>query len=463
MDENFLLETETAQELYHNHAAKMPIIDYHCHLIPQMVADDYKFHSITELWLGGDHYKWRAMRTNGVDERYCTGKDTSDWEKFQKWAETVPYTMRNPLYHWTHLELKTAFGITKLLSPETAREIYDECNEKLQFPEFSARNLMRHYRIETVCTTDDPIDSLEYHIRTRESGFEVKMLPTWRPDKAMAVEDVAGFRDYMEKLSAVSGVTISGYNDMVDALQKRHDFFAENGCKLSDHGIEEFYAADYTDAEIKAIFNKVYGGASLTQEEIVKFKSAMLVLFGEMDYEKGWAQQFHYGAIRNNNAKMFKQLGADTGFDSIGEFATAKAMSKFLDTLNSRNKLTKTILYNLNPCANEVIATMLGNFQDGTIPGKIQFGLGWWFLDQKDGMQKQMNALSVLGLLSRFVGMLTDSRSLLSYPRHEYFRRTLCNLYGTDVENGELPNDRAFLGQTIENISYYNAKEYFGF
>ncbi|MCC8153353.1 MAG: glucuronate isomerase [Tannerellaceae bacterium] len=463
MDENFLLETNTAQELYRNHAAKMPIIDYHCHLIPQMVADDYKFRSLTEIWLGGDHYKWRAMRANGVAEKYCTGTDTSDWEKFEKWAQTVPYTMRNPLYHWTHLELKTAFGIDKILSPATAQDIYDECNEKLKTPEYSARNIMRRYRVETVCTTDDSVDTLEHHIRIRESGFEIKMLPTWRPDKAMAVEDVAGFREYMEKLSAVSGVTISSFTDMLDALQKRHNFFAENGCKLSDHGIEEFYAEDYTEEEIKIIFNKAYGGTPLTHPEILKFKSAMLVILGEMDYEKGWAQQFHYGAIRNNNSKMFKLLGADTGFDSIGEFTAAKAMSKFLDTLNSRDKLTKTILYNLNPCANEVIATMLGNFQDGTIPGKIQFGSGWWFLDQKDGMQKQMNALSVLGLLSRFVGMLTDSRSFLSYPRHEYFRRTLCNLYGTDVENGELPDDRAFLGQTIENISYYNAKEYFGF
>ena len=464
MDENFLLQTETAQKLYHEHAAKMPIIDYHCHLIPQMVADDYKFKSLTEIWLGGDHYKWRAMRTNGVDERYCTGKDTTDWEKFEKWAETVPYTFRNPLYHWTHLELKTAFGIDKILSPKTAREIYDECNEKLAQPEYSARGMMRRYHVEVVCTTDDPIDSLEYHIQTRESGFEIKMLPTWRPDKAMAVEVPADFRAYVEKLSAVSGVTISNFDDMIAALRKRHDFFAEQGCRLSDHGIEEFYAEDYTDAEIKAIFNKVYGGAELTKEEILKFKSAMLVIFGEMDWEKGWTQQFHYGAIRNNNTKMFKLLGPDTGFDSIGEFTTAKAMSKFLDRLNVNGKLTKTILYNLNPCANEVIATMLGNFQDGSIAGKIQFGSGWWFLDQKDGMEKQMNALSVLGLLSRFVGMLRDSRSFLSYPRHEYFRRTLCNLVGRDVENGEIPvSEMDRVNQMIEDISYNNAKNFFKF
>lgn len=464
MDENFLLQTETAQKLYHEHSAKMPIIDYHCHLVPSMVANDHQFRSVTEAWLGGDHYKWRAMRTNGIDERFCTGKDTSDWEKFEKWAETVPYTMRNPLYHWTHLELKTAFGIEKLLSPKTAREIFDECNEKLATPEFTARGLMTKYNVELVCTTDDPIDSLEHHIATRESGFATRMLPTWRPDKAMAVEVPSEFRAYVEKLGEVSGVTISKFDDMIEALRKRHDFFAEQGCRLSDHGIEEFYADDYTDAEIKSIFDKVYGGAELSHEEIRKFKSAMMIVFGEMDWEKGWTQQFHYGAIRNNNSKMFKLLGADTGFDSIGEFNTAKSMSKYLDRLNSSGKLTKTILYNLNPCANEVIATMLGNFQDGTVAGKIQFGSGWWFLDQKDGMEKQMNALSVLGMLSRFVGMLTDSRSLLSYPRHEYFRRTLCNLVGRDVENGELPaSEMEFIGKMIENISYNNAKEYFKF
>ncbi len=467
MDENFLLQTETAQKLYHEHAAKMPIIDYHCHLIPKMVADDHKFKSITEIWLGGDHYKWRAMRSNGVDERFCTGTDTTDWEKFEKWAETVPYTFRNPLYHWTHLELKTAFGIDKLLNPTTAREIFDECNDKLQNdPNMTARGLMRRYNVETVCTTDDPVDSLEYHKQVRDSGFEIKMLPTWRPDKAMAVENPAEFRAYVEKLAEVSGVTINKFSDMVDALQKRHDFFEEMGCRLSDHGIEEFYAADYTDAEIDAIFDKVYGGKELTHEEIDKFKSAMMIVFGEMDYASGWTQQFHYGAIRNNNSKMFKLLGPDTGFDSIGEFNTAKSCAKYLDKLNSRGKLTKTILYNLNPCANEVIATMLGNFQDGSVPGKIQFGSGWWFLDQKDGMQKQMNALSLLGLLSRFVGMLTDSRSFLSYPRHEYFRRTLCNLVGTDVENGEIPYtgyEAERVNQMIEDICYNNAKNYFKF
>ena len=464
MDDNFLLTTDTAQHLYHDHAKKMPIIDYHCHLIPQMVADDHQFRSITEIWLGGDHYKWRAMRTNGVPERYCTGSDTTDWEKFEKWAETVPYTFRNPLYHWTHLELKTAFGINKILNPSTAREIYDECNEKLAQPGYTARGFMRRYGVEVVCTTDDPVDSLEYHIKTRESGFEVRMLPTWRPDKAMAVENPANFRAYIEKLSAVSGVTISHFADVIEALRVRHQFFESQGCRLSDHGIEEFYAEDYTDAEIEAIFNKVYGGNALTHDEILKFKSAMMIEFAVMDAESGWTQQFHYGAIRDNNSKMFKLLGPDTGFDSIGEFTTAKKMSHFFDKLNSRDRLAKTIIYNLNPCANEVVATMLGNFQDGSVPGKIQFGSGWWFLDQKDGMEKQMNALSVLGLLSRFVGMLTDSRSFLSYPRHEYFRRTLCNLLGRDIENGELPaSEMPRVEQMVEDICYNNAKNFFKF
>ncbi|MBP3670572.1 MAG: glucuronate isomerase [Bacteroidaceae bacterium] len=464
MDENFLLQTETAQKLYHEHAKNMPIIDYHCHLVPKMVADDYRFRSITEIWLGGDHYKWRAMRSNGVDERYCTGTDTTDWEKFEKWAETVPYTMRNPLYHWTHLELKTAFGIDKILKPSTAREIYEECNEKLAQPEYTARGFMRRYGVECVCTTDDPIDTLEHHKATRDSGFEIKMLPTWRPDKAMAVEVPADFRAYVERLGEVSNININTFDDMIDALRCRHRFFEEMGCRLSDHGIEEFYAEDYTDAEIRHIFDKVYGGKELSQEEILKFKSAMMVEFGEMDWETGWTQQFHYGAIRNNNTLMFKKLGPDTGFDSIGEFTTAKSMARYLDRLNSAGKLTKTILYNLNPCANEVIATMLGNFQDGSIPGKIQFGSGWWFLDQKDGMEKQMNALSLLGLLSRFVGMLTDSRSFLSYPRHEYFRRTLCNLLGRDIENGEIPvSEIDFVGQMVEDICYNNAKNFFKF
>lgn len=467
MDKDFLLETETAKELYHGHAAKLPIIDYHCHLDPKMIADDHRFESITELWLGGDHYKWRALRSNGVDERYITGKDTSDWEKFEKWAETVPYTFRNPLYHWTHLELRTAFGIEKTLNPNTAREIYDECNEKLRNdPNMTARGLMRHYGVEVVCTTDDPVDSLEHHRRLRDEGFEIKVLPTWRPDKAMAVENPVAFREYVSKLSDASGIEINNFEEFTRAMQIRHDVFAEAGCRLSDHGLEEFYAEDYTDDEIVDIFAKVLSGSTLSKEEILKFKSRMLVLFGEQDAEAGWTQQYHYGTIRNSNSLMMQRLGPDSGFDSIGEFNTAQSCAKFLDRLNSKGKLAKTILYNLNPSANEVMATMIGNFQDGTVAGKIQLGSGWWFNDQIDGMTRQMNALSTLGLLSRFVGMLTDSRSFVSYPRHEYFRRTLCNLVGNDIEAGLIPYEgfeKLRVCEMIEDICYNNAKQFFNF
>ncbi len=464
MDDNFLLDNEVSQALYHDHAKNQPIIDYHCHLNPAFIANDRRFDNLGQIWLEGDHYKWRAMRTNGIDERFCTGKDTSDWEKFEKWAETVPYTMRNPLYHWTHLELRRAFGVDTLLKPETARDIFEECTAKLRTPEYSARGLMKQFNVETVCTTDDPIDSLEHHISLAKEGFSVKVLPTWRPDKAMAVENPAAFRAYIEQLSTVSGVSISHFADVIDALQVRHDFFASVGCKLSDHGIEEFYAEDYTQADIDSLFNKVYGGQTLTTQEIRQFKSAMMYEFAVMDHKKGWTQQLHYGAIRDNNSRLFAKLGPDTGFDSIGDFTVAKAMSKFLNRLDTTNQLPKTIIYNLNPRDNDLITTMLGNFQDGSVAGKIQFGSGWWFLDQKVGMTAQMNSLSVLGLLSRFVGMLTDSRSFLSYPRHEYFRRILCNLIGTDVVNGELPaSEMAFIGQLVEGVSYRNAKQYFNF
>lgn len=466
-DPDFLLETETAKDLYHNHAAKMPIIDYHCHLIPQMVAENKKFDSIAQIWLMGDHYKWRAMRSNGIDERFCTGKDTTDWEKFEKWAETVPYTFRNPLYHWTHLELKTAFGIEETLNPENAKEIYDKCNDMIKNdPKFCPRGMMEHYNVEIVCTTDDPADSLEWHkVVKADPTAKTRMLPTWRPDAGMNIE-AATWKAYIEKLAEVADVDIKDFASLNEALQKRHDFFDSMGCRLSDHGIEEFYDEPYTDAEIDAIMAKALAGTTPTVDEQRKYKHAYLKAQGKMDYASGWTQQYHYGAIRNNNSKMFAQLGADTGFDSIGEFTTAKAMSHFLDELNTEGTLAKTILYNLNPCANEVIATMLGNFQDGSVAGKIQFGSGWWFLDQKDGMEKQMNALSVLGLLSRFVGMLTDSRSFLSYPRHEYFRRTLCNLLGNDIEAGIIPftgYEEKRVRQMVEDICYNNAKNYFQF
>ena len=461
--ENFLLQSEIAQHLFHDHAKKLPIIDYHCHLNPQEVASDHKFRSITELWLGGDHYKWRALRTNGVAEKFITG-DASDWDKFQKWAETMPYCMRNPLYHWTHLELKTCFGIDKVLNPKTAKEIYDECNEKLASPEFSARNLMLHYNVEAVCTTDDPVDSLEYHKQIRQSGFKVKVLPTWRPDMAMTVENPAAYRDYIDKLAKVSGVSINCFDDIVKALLVRHKYFEEQGCRLSDHGMEEFYADDFTAKELDEIFSKVYGGTALNDAEIRKFKSAMMLEFGKMDADTGWTQQFHYGVIRNQNTKMFNLIGKDTGFDSMAQVMTAKSMNRYLDRLNSMDKLTKTIIYNLNPSDFEMVGTTIGNFQDGSVPGKIQLGAGWWFLDQKNGMEQQMQVLSMLGLLSRFVGMLTDSRSFVSYARHEYFRRILCNLIGNDVVNGEIPSsEMPRIEQMIEDISYFNAKKFFNF
>ncbi len=460
--DDFLLYSKTARDLYHGYAEKMPIFDYHCHIPPQDIAIDRQFANLTQIWLYGDHYKWRAMRTNGVDEKFCTGNAT-DLEKFEKWAETVPQTLRNPLYHWTHLELKRFFGIDLLLNPQTARKIWDECNAKLNTKEYSVRNIIRMANVHTICTTDDPVDTLEHHQAIRASGFEVNVLPAWRPDKAMMVEDPAVFNAYIGKLESAAGMEIQEYDSFMEALEKRHHFFHESGCRLSDHGIETAYAEEYTLGEIREIFRKIRNGKNLTQQEILKFKSAMLVEFGIMDYRRGWTQQFHLGALRNNNSRLFRLLGPDTGFDSIGDFEIARPLSRLLDRLDSNNQLAKTILYNLNPRDNELIATMIGNFQDGTFPGKIQFGSGWWFLDQKDGMQKQMQALSSLGLLSRFVGMLTDSRSFLSYTRHEYFRRTLCNLLGDDVEKGEIPADMELLGRMVENICFNNAFQYFGF
>jgi len=462
MDENFLLQTKTAEYLFHEHAKKMPIIDYHCHLIPQQIGDDIQFENITQAWLYGDHYKWRALRSNGVEEKFCTG-NASDYEKFEKWAETVPMTLRNPLYHWTHLELRRYFGMKDLLNPSSAKKIYDEASTMLRTKEYSVRGLMKMMNVEVVCTTDDPVDTLEYHKKVKDEGFEVKVLPAWRPDKAMAVEHAKSYNEYLDKLSEVSEIEISGFNSLLDALKKRQEYFHANGCRLSDRGIETFLAEPYTDNEIKVLFKSVRAGKQLSSSEVLKFRSAMLYELAVLDHEMGWTQQYHFGAMRSNNTRKLNEVGPDTGFDSIGDYPVAVPMSRFLDKLDTGNKLAKTILYNLNPADNEVVATMLGNFQDGIIPGKIQFGSGWWFMDQKGGMEKQMNALSTLGLLSRFVGMLTDSRSLLSYPRHEYFRRILCNLLGNDVENGELPNDRKLLGEMVENISYYNAKNFFGF
>ena len=461
LDENFLLQSETARQLYHGFAKEMPIIDYHNHLIPEQIANDINFENLTQVWLYGDHYKWRAMRSNGIDEKYCTG-DATDYEKFEQWAATVPYTLRNPLYHWTHLELQRYFDVDKILSPETAREIYDLCSAKLKTPEYSVRNLLRKMNVKVLCTTDDPTDSLEHHQKIKADGFEIKVLPAFRPDKAMNVDDVASFNAYVNKLQEVSNILIANWDDYLQALKSRHDFFAENGCCVSDHGLEQLYAVDYQESEIKNIFRKLTAGEIISQPENIKFKSAMLVKFAEWDHEKNWVQQYHLGALRNNNARMLKTLGADTGWDSIGDFSQAKQLSKFLDRLDSTNQLAKTILYNLNPADNELMATMIGNFNDGSVAGKIQFGSSWWFMDQKDGMIQQINALSNMGLLTRFVGMLTDSRSFMSYPRHEYFRRILCNLLGEEIEKGELPNDMAWTGKVVQDICYNNAKDYFG-
>ena len=463
INDDFMLTNEFARELYHDSAEKMPIIDYHCHLVPKMIADNYQFKDLTEVWLGGDHYKWRAMRGNGVPEEFITGGRES-YEKFEKWAETVPYTMRNPLYHWTHLELARIFDVHELLSPKTAKAIYDECTAKLQTEEYRGQALMRRFDVKVVCTTDDPADSLEYHKQIKDNPFGTKVLPTWRPDKAMAIEKTEQYQEYIKKLADISGVEINSYQDLLDALGKRHDFFHEMGCRISDHGLENFYAEDFEIEEIDKIFRNTLKGIKPTNEEVLKFRSATLLDFARMDHAKGWAQQFHIGAIRDNNTRMFNILGPDTGYDAIHDVSCAAAGHKFLNKLAMEDKLTKTILYNLNPKDNEVLATMAYTFNDGTCPGKIQLGSGWWFLDQEDGMKKQMNALSSLGLLSRFVGMLTDSRSFLSYPRHEYFRRTLCNLIGHDIEQGLLPaSEMEFLGQMVENISYNNAKAYFNF
>ena len=460
LDKDFLLKTTTAKRLFHDYAADMPIIDYHCHLSPKDIAEDRIFNNIAEVWLHGDHYKWRAMRTNGIHESYCTG-DKPDLEKFEQWAATVPYTMRNPLYHWTHMELQRYFNVTEQLSPANAKAVYEHCSAMLQTNEFSVRNLLRKMKVKLVCTTDDPVDSLEYHRAMQEEAADIKMVPAFRPDMAMNVGNTESFLQYVRKVEVAAGMQVNRFEDYLMALKRRHDFFAQMGCRVSDHGLEEIYADDYTAEEIIIIFERLLKGETLCLKCQRQFKSAMLVHFAEWDHEKGWVQQFHLGALRNNNTRMLNQLGPDTGWDSIGTFDQGKALSKFLNGLDTKDKLTKTILYNLNPADNEVLATMVGNFNDGSVAGKIQFGSGWWFLDQKDGIIKQLNALSNMGLLSRFVGMLTDSRSFLSFPRHEYFRRILCDLIGTEVEEGELPNDIEWLGKMVQDICYNNNVNYF--
>jgi glucuronate isomerase len=460
LDENFLLHTKTAERLYHDYAKKMPVIDYHCHLPPDQIAADHRFENITQAWLYGDHYKWRAMRTNGVNESFITG-NASDWEKFEKWAQTVPFTLRNPLYHWTHLELKRYFGVEEILDGRTARKVYDSCSEPLHNGQLSVRQLMRKMKVEVVCTTDDPVDNLQYHQQIKDDGFEIKVLPAFRPDKAMDGSSPENFNKYLAQLEAAANTSIGTFQAFLDALKMRHDFFHQMGCRLSDHGLEEMYAEEFTEKDLQNSFDQLRAGKSLSDEAHIRFKSGMLLLFAQWDAEKGWVQQYHLGALRNNNTRMLSQLGADTGWDSIGDFKQGRALARFLDKLDQKDQLARTIIYNLNPADNELMASMTGNFNDGTIPGKIQWGSAWWFLDQKDGMTRQLNALSNMGLLSRFVGMLTDSRSFLSYPRHEYFRRLLCELIGQEIENGELPNDLPWIGKIVEDICYNNAKSYF--
>lgn len=462
LSKDFLLETDTARKLYHDHAAKMPIIDYHCHLSPKDIAEDRVFKNITEAWLEGDHYKWRAMRTNGVDEDYVTGSK-SDQEKFEKWAATVPDTLRNPLYHWTHLELQRYFDINDILNASSGSKIFEASSAKLNSKEYSCRGLLKKMNVEVVCSTDDPIDDLRYHKQVKEEGFPVKILPTFRPDKLYAVEDPAAYKDYLSKLSNVVGFPVENWDALLKAAAVRIAYFHENGGRLSDHGLEQLYDVDYSPEKAAGILDSILSGNAVSDQEVKVFKMAVLLELSRMYHAKGWTQQYHLGAIRNNNSRMMRTLGPDTGFDSIGDFSQVRAISHFLNALDTTDQLTKTILYNLNPADNEAMATMIGNFNDGSVAGKLQYGSAWWFLDQKDGMEKQINALSNMGLLSRFVGMLTDSRSFLSFPRHEYFRRILCNLIGNDVENGELPNDLEWLGQQVENISYHNAKAYFEF
>ncbi|MDO4550044.1 MAG: glucuronate isomerase [Planctomycetia bacterium] len=478
--EDFLLQTPVAVRLYHEYAKDLPIIDYHCHLSPREVAKNRKFENLTQIWLEGDHYKWRAMRTNGVPEEYCTG-EASDREKFQKWAETVPYTLGNPLYHWTHLELNRPFGINdRLLSPETAESIWNETREKLATPEFSAQGIMKQMHVELVCTTDDPVDSLEFHAQIAKQNTENKLstrvLPTFRPDKAMMIDRPEVFHPWVDTLAEVSGVEITDFSTFLKALRKRYEYFHAAGCRLADHGLGRFPLCKKDENgetarafSVESVF-KIFDTArknrmrtAVTTKEVNAFQWRVLHELCRLNQEFGWTQQFHFGAMRNNNTKKYEKLGPDTGFDSIGDGSVGTAMSRFLDSLEREGKLAKTIIYNLNPIHNHLVATMIGNFQDGYTPGKIQFGSGWWFMDQKDGMEAQMKVLGNMGLLRRFVGMLTDSRSFLSYTRHEYFRRILCNMLGNDVSAGLLPNDLGLLGEMVKDISYRNAASYFGF
>lgn len=461
INDDFLLCNKTAIRLFNEYSRSQPIIDFHCHLSPAMIADDRQFQNITQAWLEGDHYKWRAMRTNGIDEKYCTGK-ASDPEKFSKWAETVPVTAGNPLYHWTHLELARYFDIFDLLSPSTASGIYEKASAILQTREFSIRSILKKMNVEVICTTDDPVDTLEYHKKLKGT-FDIIVLPTWRPDNAIKTEDPAKFRAYIEKLGQASGIAIKDFATLVEALDRRHSFFHDTGARSSDHGLDRFFYAAFNESEINKILKKALDGFELSAEENEKYKAALMTELCRMNHKRGWTQQFHVGALRNNNSRMFRLLGPDTGWDSIGVPQDAFKMSRFLNSLDETDQLAKTILYNLNPADNEMMVTMAGNFNDGSRAVKVQYGPAWWFLDQKNGMEKHLRDLASLGLLRRFIGMVTDSRSFLSYPRHEYFRRLVCNYVGEEVEKGLIPDEEEIIRPIIEGISYKNAKEYFGF
>jgi glucuronate isomerase len=458
--ENFLLETEAARELYFNDAAPQPIYDYHTHLPPQQLAENHRFRNLYEIWLGGDHYKWRAMRANGVAERFCTG-DAGDYEKFEAFARTVPYTLRNPLYHWSHLELQRYFGIDAILDGESAPAIWKKANDLLATPELSVHGILEKNRVAVAVTTDDPTDSLDAHRLVRKSSLKTRIYPTFRPDKALAIGQPAAFNAWREKLGAVSNIDTSKLAGFLDALKNRHDFFHEQGGRLSDHGLESCLAADCDETEAARIFSRAVDGRETTTEERVKFGSFLMLFFGRLDAARGWTKQLHLGAQRGTNTRRLRELGPDTGFDTIGDFPQASALAAYLDRLDATNELPRTVIYNLNPADNYVFGAMIGNYQDGAIPGKIQFGSGWWFLDQAEGMTWQLDALSNLGLLRRFVGMLTDSRSFMSYPRHEYFRRILCNLLGRDIERGLLPRDLKLLGALVREVCFANARDYF--
>ncbi len=460
--EDFLLGNKPARRLYHRFAEAEPIFDYHCHIPPKDIAENRQFKNLHEIWLEGDHYKWRAMRANGIPEKYITGNAAPE-EKFKAWAKTVPQTLRNPLYHWTHLELKRYFGITELLSEKTAAKIWKLANAKLATPGYTTQGLLKKMNVRVVCTTDDPADSLEHHRAFAKSGHPTKLLPAFRPDKALTVHTPASFNPWVEQLAGAANVDINGFSAFISALEKRHAYFHSQNCRLSDHGLNHCFADFGSEKAAAGIFDRARRGEPVSPQEHAQFASYMMVFFGHLDAKRGWTKQLHLGALRNNNIRLLTQLGPDTGFDSIGDFPQAQTLAAYLNKLDADNRLPKTILYNLNPADNYLFATMIGNFQDGTIPGKIQFGSGWWFLDQKEGMEWQINALSNHGLLARFIGMITDSRSFMSYPRHEYFRRTLCNLIGRDVESGALPDEESLLGPLIKNICYANAKNYLAF